>query len=81
MNSIGRGWEKIVIRADGCYINGGDGGLEMVECLQFVDDFWMWVWYNKNRGGGEEGEDIAKECERRETKACDLGLGHRVAGS
>lgn len=19
------------------------GGLEMVECLQFVDDFWMWV--------------------------------------
>ena len=43
LDLAGRGWKEIVICADGCCINGGDGGLDMVECLQFVDDFWMWV--------------------------------------
>ena len=43
LDLAGRGGEEIVICADGCCINGGDGGLDMVECLQFVDDFWMWV--------------------------------------
>ena len=43
LDLTGRGGEEIVICADGCCINGGDGGLDMVECLQFVDDFWMWV--------------------------------------
>lgn len=37
----------------------------MVECLQFVDDFWMWVWYNKNRGGGEEVAKNMKGMSRR----------------
>ena len=46
LNLTGHGQEKIIICAEGCCINGGDDGLEMVECLQFVDDFWMWVWYN-----------------------------------
>ena len=43
LDLAGRGGEEIVICADGCCINGGDGGLDMVECLQLVDDFWMWV--------------------------------------
>ena len=36
----------------------------MVEYLQFVDDFWMWVWYNKNRAvvrkDGAEQRKIGK---------------------
>ena len=43
LDLAGRGWKEIVICAAGCCINGGDGGLDMVECLQCVDDFWMWV--------------------------------------
>lgn len=51
LDLTGRG----VICADSCCINKGvgDGRMfgKMVECLQFVNDFWMWVWYNENRDG------------------------------
>ena len=37
-------------RAEGCCINEGGWWVgKMVECLQFVKQFWMWVWYNENR--------------------------------
>lgn len=58
LDLMGRG----VICADSCCINKwvGDGRMfgKVVECLQFVNDFWMWVWYNENRGG--EGAGVSR---------------------
>lgn len=58
LDLMGRG----VICADSCCRNEGvgDGRIfgKMVECLQFVNDFWMWVWYNENRDG--EGTGVSR---------------------
>lgn len=43
---------RSVICADSCCINEGGWWVgKMVECLQFVKQFWMWMWYNENRDG------------------------------